>query len=216
MASLIIPLAGAAVGSFFGPIGSSIGWMLGSAYVSRKNAPQTMAQQQSVGEILLTTANHGTSIPISIGSQRIAGNIIWYGGKQKYTKEQHITSSTSGTGKGRGSFTKSKKATTTVVVTGYTVSFAVAICKGPILGISKVWNGNQLIIDAVNGTKLPGTLYLGDNSQLPNATMEAIEGSGNVPAYRGISYMVMTDYDLGNTPSMPQFSFLVHRPTGVI
>lgn len=198
MANLVIPAVGAFVGSFFGPLGANIGWMVGSALTAK----DSRIEQPSVGDIQLTTANHGTPLPIVIGSQRVAGNIIWYGGKKKYTKEQEVG------GKGGGS--------SVVVTSGYTVSFAVAICKGPILGISKVWNGGQLIIDSANGTLLPGTLYLGDNSQLPDPTMQAVEGAGSVPAYRGIAYMVMTDYDLGNTLNMPQFSFLVHKPQGVI
>lgn len=44
--------------------------------------------------------------------------------------------------------------------------------------------------------RLPFTLYIGDESQGPDPTMEADLGVGNVPAYRGRAYIVFTDLDL--------------------
>ncbi len=54
------------------------------------------------------------------------------------------------------------------------------------------------------------TVYNGDYSQIPNSLMESYLGAGNVPAYRGICYVVferlkLTDY--GNR--VPNFEFLV-------
>ena len=56
------------------------------------------------------------------------------------------------------------------------------------------------------------TIYTGAADQLPDPKMEAIEGAGMVPAYRGTAYVVIEDLDLspyGNR--LPQFSFEVVR-----
>ena len=43
--------------------------------------------------------------------------------------------------------------------------------------------------------------------------MEAVEGAGRVPAYRGLAYVVFEDLDLGPFGNrVPQFSFEVVRP----
>ena len=101
----------------------------------------------------------------------------------------------------------------------YTLSFAVGICKGPILGITRVWADGALIVDGTTGSpaskKMPGTLYLGNNTQTVDPVMEAVEGSGNVPAYRGLAYMVMEDFDLGPSGRVPMLSFEVVKEAGL-
>lgn len=65
--------------------------------------------------------------------------------------------------------------------------------------------------------ELPFTLYLGTEDQLPDPTMEAVEGAGNVPGYRGTAYIVFTDLDLsayGNR--IPSFTFEVATEGGTI
>src|SRR5690606_7657774 len=55
--------------------------------------------------------------------------------------------------------------------------------------------------------------YPGDEEQLPDPKIEAVEGTGRVPAYRGIAYVVFEDLDLGRFGNrVPQFSFEVMRP----
>jgi hypothetical protein len=57
------------------------------------------------------------------------------------------------------------------------------------------------------------TIYLGDENNLPDPTLESYLGAGNVPNFNGICYVVLhklklTDY--GNR--IPNFSFLVREP----
>lgn len=193
MANLVIPAVGALVGSYFGPTGASIGWALGSAL----SAKDQTIEQPKVGDLRIQTSSYGTTIPYVIGSQRLAGNIIWAGPKQEYT-----TKHKSSTGKGGGSSTVS-------VITGYKQSMLIAICKGPILGVRKVWSDGQLIIDCTSGSKpLIGQLYLGNDSQNLDPTYQSYVGS-DAPAYRGIAYISLTDFDLGQSGRVPQFSFEV-------
>lgn len=203
MANLVISAAGAAVGYLIGgPTGAQIGWMVGS-YLSASNS-STTAAGVTVGDLRVQTSQYGVNIPVPCGKQRISGNVIWATDKTTY----EMKSGSSG-GKGGGSSTET-------VTIGYKVNLAIAICKGPILGISRVWANGTLIVDArTTANPLVGTLYLGSNSQSPDPTMESHLGAGNVPAYRGLAYIVLTDFDLGTSGVIPQLSFEILKQGGI-
>ena len=188
MSQLVIPAASAALGFWIGgPTGAAIGWSIGSA----SQAPDVEAP--GVGDLRVQTSQYGVAVPMVSGKQRVSGNIIWSADKTTYEN-------TSG-GKGGGP---------EVTTVGYKISLAIALCQGPILGVTRVWEQGKLTADVNSSqTRLPGKLYLGSNTQTPDPTMEAHEGVGNVPAYRGISYIVLEDFDLGQTGAIPQFSFEV-------
>lgn len=190
MSTLVIPAGAALVGyTFFGPTGAQIGWMLGSAYQASKQE----IVQGTVGDLKIQTSAYGGAIPLIVGRQRIAGNIIWAADKKTYQKKH-----------------KAGKGGPTTVTTGYTMSCLIGLCKGPILGISRVWADGVLIIDARSASKpLIGQLYTGDMNQMPDPTYESHVGSGNAPAYRGMAYISLTDFDLGVSGRVPQFSFEV-------
>ena len=189
MANLVIPAGAALVGyTFFGPTGAQIGWMLGSAY----QGSQQEIQQGTVGDLRVQTSAYGGAIPLIIGRQRVSGNIIWAADKKTYEKKH-----------------KSGKGGPTTVTTGYTISCLIAICKGPILGISRVWADGNCIIDARNGAKpLIGQLYTGTADQMPDPTYQSHVGA-DAPAYRGMAYIALTDFDLGVSGRLPQFNFEV-------
>lgn len=200
MANLVISAAGAVVGYFIGgPTGAQIGWMVGS-YLS---ADKASTGQPTIGDLRVQTSQYGVNIPIVVGKQRVTGNVIWASDKTTY----EITSG--GGGKGGGSSTATKQI-------GYKVNMAIALCKGPILGISRVWSDGKLIIDArTSGAPLVGTVYSGSNAQNPDATMQSHLGAANVPAYRGLAYIVLNDFDLGVTGRIPIFSFEVLKQGGI-
>jgi hypothetical protein len=148
-----------------------------------------------LSDLKVQSSAYGNAIPIVFGSYRVAGNVIWS------TNLQQV-----GTG------------------TSYMVSCAIAICAGPVVGVTRVWADNKLIYNArtdigTQGQALPVgavTFYPGSETQLPDPTIEAYEGAGNVPAHRGIAYVVLTDLQLalfGNR--LPNFTFEVGAPTPV-
>lgn len=192
MANLLIPAGSALVGAFFGGgTGASLGWMVGSAFVGSDNKDIT---QPTIGDLRVQTCQYGGAIPFVVGKQRISGNIIWAQNKKPYTIKNNV----------------SKYGTTSGESTAYTVSMAIALCKGPILGISRVWANGKVIVDSRSSSKkLIGTLYNGSNTQNQDPTMVAALGADNVPAYRGLAYIVLKDFDLGPTGQLPQFSFEV-------
>jgi hypothetical protein len=82
----------------------------------------------------------------------------------------------------------------TVVRRSYFVDLAVAVCEGPIVAIDKIWADSIVIYE--NGVADTAyctaiTVYQGTLGQLPDPLMEAAEGVGEVPAYRGTAYFVI-------------------------
>src|SRR3546814_10370216 len=68
-----------------------------------------------------TTSQAGLDIPLVIGTQKVAGNVIWAGPLVEHKKSQSA--------KGGG-----PKATTYT----YTRSFALLLCEGPITGVRRI------------------------------------------------------------------------------
>lgn len=83
-----------------------------------------------------------------------------------------------------------------------------SICQGAINSIGRVWADGKL----VKFVKLRAHNSLWWLSQTPDSWIEAIEGSGNVPGFRGLAYIVFKDIsisDFGNR--IPSFSFEITR-----
>ena len=89
------------------------------------------------------------------------------------------------------------------------MNVAIALCEGEITRVGRIWaDGEEIAPDDLNMT-----VYTDSAEQQPDPLMEAIEGTGMVPAYRGTAYVVMEALALqqfGNR--VPQFSFEVIRP----
>lgn len=184
MSNLVVPAVGAGIGWYVGgPTGAAVGWSIGAAVDADD-------PEQELPDLKVQTSQYGVSLAHVAGKQRVSGNIIWSTDKTIYDIEEG----------GKGG---------TIVGQGFRINMAIAICQGPILGISRVWEQGEIKADATGQTKLPGKLYLGSDTQLADATIEAHEGVGDVPAYRGIAYIVLTDFDLGSSGAIPQFTFEV-------
>ena len=70
----------------------------------------------------------------------------------------------------------------------------------------------QVILDLDPSMADGVEIHNGSSSQVADSLIEAAEGSGNVPGFRGISYVVFENLkiaDWGNRP--PQFNFLVQK-----
>lgn len=204
MATLLLSAVGAAVGSGFGGtvlglsgavIGRAIGATVGRAIDQRLlGAGSEPVEVGRVDRFRLTGASEGAEVAQVFGRARIAGQIIW--------ATRFVESATrSGGGKG----TPRPRVTTY----SYSVSFAVALCAGVILGIGRVWaDGQEIDPDTLNLRVYPGSA-----DQLPDPRIEAVEGAGAAPAFRGTAYVVIEDLDLGRFGNrVPQLSFEVIRP----
>jgi len=168
---------------------------------------------QRLGEIAQQTAKEGEPRQIVFGIVRpIGGNIV---AVQEPPRIQRKKQSSGGKGGGGSE--------QTVEVPRRT--YAVGICEGPVTGIRRAWRNNKLIYDGRpnsewgrknNGTFLRRfTFYLGEWDQLPDPSLEAVFGAGQVPAMRGTCYMVARDEDLQDTGgAVPQWIFEVERAYG--
>ncbi|MBT9384261.1 glycoside hydrolase/phage tail family protein [Pseudooceanicola sp. CBS1P-1] len=205
MATIILSAAGAAIGGSIGgtalglssvAIGRFVGAAIGQSIDQRILGTGSDAVESGrVERFRLSNAGEGDAVARVYGRMRIAGQVIW---ASQFTE----SSTTTGGGKGTGSAPQ-------VTQYAYTVNLAVALCEGEISGLGRVWaDGAEVSAETLNMR-----LYTGSADQLPDPRMEAIEGAGEVPAYRGTAYVVFEDLDLspfGNR--VPQFTFEVLRP----
>ncbi|GAA6197331.1 glycoside hydrolase TIM-barrel-like domain-containing protein [Pseudophaeobacter arcticus] len=205
MATIVLSAAGAAIGGSIGgavaglssvAIGRAVGATLGRAIDDRLLGSGSDAIETGrVDRFRLTEAGQGAPIPQIYGRTRIGGQVIW-------ASQFAETTTVSGGGKGA----PSQPRTTSY---SYSISLAIALCQGEIAAVPRIWADGE----EVSARDLNMTLYRGTQDQLPDPLMEAIEGTGEVPAYRGTAYVVFEDLALesfGNR--VPQFSFEVVRP----
>jgi hypothetical protein len=215
MATLALAVAGAAAGSALLPAGvtilgatltgASIGAQVGAfagSFVDRALFGASGQSRALAGprltDLRITGSSEGTPIPRLYGRARLGGQLIW-----ATDFEEEVASSDSGGGKGGALGAQSES-----IEYRYFASFAVALAEGEIAGIGRVWaDGTELDLST-----LTYRLHTGSESQAPDSLIEAREGAGNAPAYRGVAYVVFERLALapfGNR--IPQLSFEVHR-----
>jgi hypothetical protein len=184
MGQVVLTVIGAVIGNTVAPgLGASIGAAIGS-YVGAAIFSENQTGPR-LSDLRVQNSSYGAPIPFAYGTYRMAGNVIW-----ATDLHEHEHNSDGKGGPGITNYT-------------YSVSFAVSICEGPIFGIRRVWADGRLIIDNRPGAEHPVTfhgvrhyIYLGDEEQTPNSVIEAFEGAGNVPAYRGQAYIVFEEMEL--------------------
>ncbi|WP_175837107.1 phage tail protein [Burkholderia anthina] len=192
---LALGVIGGAVGGFFGgPIGAQAGFLLGSmvgGLLFRPKPPE-------LPDLKIQSGGYGKFIPRIYGRYRVAGTIIWAGPATQVTEDK-------------------KKAPMQAAI----IPLAIALCRGPITGVTRIWANSKLVYDVTNPANFQSisgsaqmisgfTVYNGDELQMPDPTMQSYLGTGNVPAHRGMAYVVFSALDLlkyGNV--IPQFEFEV-------
>ncbi|MEM8653608.1 MAG: glycoside hydrolase/phage tail family protein [Pseudomonadota bacterium] len=211
MATVVLSAAGAAIGGSIGgsalglssvAIGRAIGATLGRVIDQRvMGQGSDVVEHGKVDRFRLSNSGEGAAIAQLYGRMRLGGQVIW---SSDFREKVTVTGGGGGGGKG------SKPAPTpTVREYSYSVSLALALCEGEVTRIGRVWaDGEEVAINDLNMR-----VYTGSQDQLPDPLMEAIEGQGLVPAYRGTAYVVIEDLELGSFGNrVPQFSFEVVRP----
>lgn len=208
MARLVLGAVGAGLGFMAGgPAGAAWGWSIGGM-VGGLVDPQVIEQQgPRMSDTKMQFSSWGTMIPIVYGSMRMAGNVI-------DASEIRETSTTSSEG-GKGG---PEVETTTY---SYDVDLAVGLCEGEIFGIRKIWAYGNLIYNVGEDADIQTLIasqenqksfrvYTGSETQMPDPTLEAIHGAGNVPAHRGLAYVVFENFQLADYGNrVPNFEFEV-------
>lgn len=203
MATLLLSAAGAALGAGFGGtvlglsgavIGRAIGATIGRSIDQRLIGGGSEAVEAGrIDRLRLTGASEGAAIGQIWGRMRVAGQVIW-----STPFQEHVTRRGGGKGMPQPKINEFS----------YSISLAIALCEGEILKVGRIWaDGNEIAPSDLNLR-----VYMGDESQLPDPKIEAVEGLALAPAYRGTAYAVIEDLDLSPFGSrVPQFSFEVVR-----
>jgi len=209
---LVVTIVGTVVGAYFGypGLGMAIGGALGAVLFP----PEAIKSEgPRINDLKIQDSSYGRPIPKAYGVYRIAGNIIWKG-----PVTEHSNTESQG-GKGGGPSSE----TTTY---SYTVSFAVGLVRGPIVGVRRIWANSKLIYNAGQDATVAiavGSIanvgdckiYTGSETQMPDPVIESVKGAGNVPAYRGLAYIRFSDFDVTSYGNyLPQLSFEVVTESG--
>lgn len=191
--ALIGGLVGGSLAVGLGFATFATGWAIGSLIGQFLFAPTT--SQVFTGPRLENTSPAvsnivGNPIQIPYGTVRVPGAVIWSNNiSEKVIKETVKQDGASGGG-----------SSSTTVTYEYYLDFAVAICAGPISGLRRIWVNNKIIYDIAGDVVaepwLKFNLYLGTETQTPDPKMQSILGAGNVPAYRGLAYIVFKQFSL--------------------
>ncbi|MBD0391232.1 glycoside hydrolase TIM-barrel-like domain-containing protein [Wolbachia endosymbiont of Pentalonia nigronervosa] len=193
MSTIVLSSIFGQFGSVFGPIGQVIGSELGALLGSQldsamfdHDAEKKVMHGARLQNLQVQTSTYGRVIPIVYGTARVAGNIIW---AQPIKEEAVITDS---------------KNNNTNVAYNYHATLAIAICKGKVKKLNRIWANTK----SLNFDEIDYTFYNGTEEQNPDPFILSIESSTS--AYRGVAYIVIKDFPLSDyNNSIPTFTFEV-------
>lgn len=179
----ILGVVGAVIGGIYGgPQGAQIGFMIGSAIGGYIDPTQIKGPKLS--DASQQTSQEGIPITFGYGTFPCAGNVVWAGPVVEHEQKDD----------GKGSGVEN-------ITYTYTRSYAIGFCEGPAFLQQAIRNG-KLVYDisptstttAHNSKFLEkATIYLGDETQLVDPTIEADAGVGESGPMRGLAYFVMED-----------------------
>ncbi len=205
-------------------IAAAVGYGIGQVVQMNYKPPKIDMPAAQITELREQTSSEGNPQPVIYGVARpIGGNLIWQTpAEKKYWKEKI------GRVKVKKSLPSGKNKYEDIYQEHEDIvrSYAIRICRGPEVTVLRVWKNGKLVYDARgtawgienNETFLRNvTFYDGAWDQMPDPHMEAKIGYGQVPAYRGLAYMVVAEDNLTDyRGAMPQYTFEVGRSPGPI
>jgi hypothetical protein len=193
----------------FGPAGAIAGRLIGALAgnaIDRAlfGSRQEIAQEgPRLADLAVMASTEGAPIPRVYGRARLPGQVIWATNLEEVVS---TASQTTAGGKGMGG---SPAVTTNTTMYSYFANLAVGLCEGRIGAVLRIWaDGKPLDLAG-----LSIRIYNGDEAQTPDPLIVAKDG--DVPAYRGLAYVVFERLPLANFGNrIPQLSFEVVRPVG--
>jgi len=169
MATIAIPALGA-LGAALTPWAPSVGWAIGTV-VGGALFPQQREPSGKLEDLHVTGSGYGAMIPMVWGRVRLGGNLIWATDLQDSLE--------GGKGKRRHA---------------YYANLAVLICRGPVVGVRRIWGEDLILYDSGQNPRKPTRhnirIYVGHQNQVADPLIQAVEGAANTPAYRGRCYVV--------------------------
>ncbi len=191
MSRTALGLVGAVVGSFIPGVGPGLGFSIGSA-IGGLLFPGSLPTIEGprLTDLRVQTSSYGEPIVEVYGTIGISGNVIW----AKDIEEVRTETTQGG---------KSGPSQTTVSYS-YFGHFAVGLCD-TVEAVTRIWADGKIIYDttpdntgAISRFSSSITIYTGTETQLPDPSIEADRGAGNVPAHRGMCYVVFDRFPLAD------------------
>ncbi|RMF37080.1 MAG: host specificity protein, partial [Alphaproteobacteria bacterium] len=175
-------------------IGKAVGATVGS-FIDQALLGADPVDVGRVNSFRVQGSREGAPLPRVAGRMRVAGQLIW-----STRFNEHVRKS-GGSGKGFSAGAGTREYS-------YTISIAIGLCQGEIVRIGRVWaDGAPFALENVTYR-----LHRGGENQGPDPLIEAVEGVGEAPSYKGTAYLVLEDLDVtqfGNR--IPQFNVEVFR-----
>lgn len=204
----LFTVGGGIVGGMFGmpQLGQMAGSLIGGLLFPQK-LPDVVGPR--LGDLKVTVSTSGNMIYTLYGSMRTSGNVI-------YSTPKIETENTEVLG-GKGGPTQNSTTYT------YSQSFAVALCEGEIVGVTKIFANGKLIYNTRNNaptstiiasSELAAAIrvYRGTADQMPDPFIEADQGIDKTSAYRGTAYIFFEGFQLGDYGNtLPNLEFEVVR-----
>ncbi len=188
---------GATVGFFIGgPAGAVMGFNIGLT-AGTLLFPQPLPDGPRLEDFEQLQADPGAPLPVFYGTDVTNGFRMYLGPVTEIASTESV-------GKGgpeQTTFT-------------YFQTLAVGLGEGPISGVAFIYENGELVYDVRPQRDDEGddayqqrldmsaeyaqtfVLYRGTERQMPDPTLELIEGAGNVPGFRGLAYIVWPDREL--------------------
>ena len=186
MATLVLGAVGSAVG---GPLGGALGAFLGQSI--DQSLFGTGRRSPRLSDLTVQSSTYGNAVPRLFGWLRVAGTVVWATDIQ-----EHVTDT--------GAY-------------AYSASFAVALSSRPIRGVKRIWADGNLLRGREGDFKARTKfrLYLGDEDQVLDPLIAAVEGLDGTPAYRGMALSVFEDLELASFGNrIPSLTFEVEADDG--
>lgn len=205
------------VASGFNPMGALYGAQIGllaGSVLFPTQLPGVYGPR--IEDLTTTTAMLGGPVPIVYGTMAVPGTVIFLSCVEERSSTEEMG--------GKGGPEQS--------VTTYTYyqSIALGLCEGPITGLLRVWENGELKYDMreqqddetveayADRTEMSSeygagfVFYLGDEAQEADPTIELTMGVNEVPAFRGLAYIVYPNRQLLDEQARrhPQFRFEVY------
>ncbi|NJK40575.1 MAG: hypothetical protein HC934_02930 [Acaryochloridaceae cyanobacterium SU_2_1] len=163
---------------------------LGGQFISSLLTPAVEGPR--LDDLSAPKSNYGVQIPLIYGTTKVAGNLIWAEDIREVKRKRKA-------GKGLGP---------KVVEYTYFADFAMLLCQGPIVGVSRIWLNSKLVYDlrhsastkTLNESKEFANkylrIYLGTGTQSRDPLIQSKEGTAATPAFRHRAYIVFHDLPL--------------------
>jgi hypothetical protein len=172
-------------------------------------------------DLATTQAQLGGPVPIVYGTISVPGTVLFLSCVEERSETEEVG--------GKGAPEQ------TVTTYTYFQTIALGLCEGPISGVLRIWENGELkydmrarqtaetseqYADRIEMSSEYGarfSIYLGTETQEADWTIESIMGVNNVPAFRGLAYIVYHERQLLDEQARrhPQFRFEVFKGTGV-